>query len=57
MLGPCGRVCLRGPGDMCGGRGARYGLCGEGLECSPCNRCVGCSADTGQCFVSEHCRH
>ena len=34
----CGRQCLKGPGHVCGGRGNHYGLCGEGLTCSDCNR-------------------
>ena len=56
MMGPCGRVCLRGPGQMCGGRGARYGVCGAGMACSPCNRCTGCSASTGECFQDGECQ-
>jgi len=40
----CGRtVCLKGPGEMCGGRFGRYGRCADGLMCSNCNRCQGCS--------------
>ena len=34
------------PGDICGGEEGRYGLCGEGLTCSNCNRCTGCSFNT-----------
>ena len=37
--GPCGGdVCLKGPGDVCGGARDRYGKCAEGLLCSNCNR-------------------
>ena len=37
--GPCGgEVCLKGPGEVCGGARARYGNCAEGLLCSDCNR-------------------
>ena len=37
--GPCGGdVCLKGPGDVCGGARDRYGKCAEGLLCSDCNR-------------------
>ena len=39
--GPCGgEVCLKGPGEVCGGARARYGKCAEGLLCSDCNRCL-----------------
>ena len=40
MMGPCGRVCLRGPGEMCGGAGDVYGLCGPGLACGGDNTCA-----------------
>ena len=42
MAGPCGRVCLRGPGQLCGGLGgdSRYGLCGPGLVCTPSQTCA-----------------
>ena len=37
--GPCGgEVCLKGPGEVCGGARDRYGKCAEGLLCSDCNR-------------------
>ena len=36
--GLCGEVCLKGPGDICGGIGDQYGVCGDGLACSSCNR-------------------
>ena len=36
--GVCG-LCLKGPGDICGGLGDQYGVCGAGLVCSSCNRC------------------
>ena len=41
--GACGGrgVCLKGPGDICGGLGDQYGVCGAGLVCSSCNRCEG----------------
>ena len=38
MVGPCGPVCLRGPGAVCGGAEDRYGVCGIGLTCEN-NRC------------------
>merc|ERR1712013_719158 len=39
--GPCGGdVCLKGPGDVCGGARDRYGKCAEGLLCSDCNRYI-----------------
>ena len=38
-MGPCGPVCLRGPGAVCGGAEDRYGVCGTGLTCSEDNRC------------------
>ena len=55
MMGPCGRVCLRGPGEMCGGRGDRYGVCGGGMACSDCNKCEGCSSSTGECAQDREC--
>eukprot|EP00092_Neocalanus_flemingeri_P059109 GFUD01070560.1.p1 GENE.GFUD01070560.1~~GFUD01070560.1.p1 ORF type:complete len:121 (+),score=37.51 GFUD01070560.1:28-363(+) len=55
MMGPCGRVCLRGPGEMCGGRGDRYGVCGGGMTCSDCNKCQECSARTGECSDDMEC--
>ena len=54
-LGPCGRVCLKGPGDVCGGRRNVYGQCGESLKCSACNRCVGCSFRSFVCFTDREC--
>ena len=33
MAGPCGRVCLRGPGQRCGGVENINGVCGPGLDC------------------------
>ena len=37
--GECGgEVCLKGPGQVCGGRQGRYGRCAGGLLCSDCNR-------------------
>ena len=44
VMTPCGgRVCMKGPGGVCGGSQGQYGVCGEGLQCSECNRCTGCS--------------
>ena len=54
-MGPCGRVCLKGPGDVCGGRSNNYGQCGESLKCSGCNRCVGCSFRSFVCFDDPEC--
>ena len=55
VMGPCGRVCLKGPGDFCGGRRNVYGKCGESLKCSGCNRCVGCSFRSFFCFTDREC--
>ena len=28
----CGnQICTKGPGEVCGGKGQRYGVCGEGM--------------------------
>jgi len=52
----CGNtLCTKGPGEWCGGKHMRYGICGEGLMCSNCNRCSGCSTKTYQCFDDKHC--
>jgi len=52
----CGNyLCTKGPGDICGGKHMRYGICGEGLMCSNCNRCTGCSTRTFDCFDDKHC--
>ncbi|XP_023320384.1 neuroparsin-A isoform X2 [Eurytemora carolleeae] len=48
--GPCGPVCLKGPGEVCGGEDDIYGICSEGLTCSNCNRCTGCSYFSLRCF-------
>ena len=32
ITGPCGRVCLKGPGDVCEGQMNVYGQCGESLH-------------------------
>ena len=55
MVGPCGRVCLKGPGQVCGGPRSVYGQCGESLHCSSCNRCVGCSFSSFVCFDDRDC--
>eukprot|EP00092_Neocalanus_flemingeri_P094446 GFUD01120111.1.p1 GENE.GFUD01120111.1~~GFUD01120111.1.p1 ORF type:complete len:101 (+),score=18.62 GFUD01120111.1:41-343(+) len=56
ILNACGRtVCRSGPGDMCGGKWGMYGICGEGLACSDCNRCQGCSFETFTCWDDEKC--
>ena len=55
MMGPCGLVCLRGPGEMCGGAGDKYGVCGHGMECSACNKCSGCASVSKKCFKDEKC--
>ncbi|XP_051166724.1 neuroparsin-A-like [Leptopilina boulardi] len=44
--------CQRGPGEICGGRGDKYGVCGDGLSCH-CNKCVGCSIDSLDCYVNN----
>jgi len=52
----CGnQICTKGPGEVCGGKGQRYGVCGEGLVCSNCNRCQGCSLRTYECFDDPKC--
>lgn len=52
----CGNtLCTKGPGSLCGGKHMRYGICGEGLMCSNCNRCTGCSSITFECFDDTHC--
>ena len=70
----CGNeVCLRGPGEMCGGKygrwvisiikslllvklcNFRYGACADGLMCSNCNRCQGCSFRTFICWEDKNC--
>ncbi len=54
----CGvRQCTKGPGDLCGGKQQRYGICGEGLMCSNCNRCYGCSLKTFECFEDRSCNY
>lgn len=46
----CGnKYCMKGPGDYCGGLNNIYGTCAEGLACSDCNRCRGCSIKTLTC--------
>lgn len=53
---PCGnKICTKGPGEVCGGKHQRYGVCGEGLMCSNCNRCQGCSLRTFECFDDPKC--
>merc|ERR1712150_67681 len=54
-LGPCGGECRKGPGEICGGSGRQYGVCGEGLTCSDCNRCTGCSYTSFKCYSEEAC--
>ena len=34
----CGEYCSKGPGEVCGGKGNRYGGCGDGLICGNCDR-------------------
>ena len=53
--GPCGAMCLKGPGEICGGNNNMYGVCGDGLSCSNCNRCSGCSFTTFTCHDEDHC--
>ena len=38
MMGPCGTVCLKSDGEMCGGVEDSYGVCGPGLTCVD-NKC------------------
>ncbi|TRY71472.1 hypothetical protein TCAL_13025 [Tigriopus californicus] len=52
----CGEtVCTKGPGEVCGGRFQIYGICGEGLMCSNCGRCHGCSFKTFECYDDPKC--
>eukprot|EP00092_Neocalanus_flemingeri_P009709 GFUD01010457.1.p1 GENE.GFUD01010457.1~~GFUD01010457.1.p1 ORF type:complete len:134 (+),score=32.05 GFUD01010457.1:73-474(+) len=53
--GPCGQVCKKGPGDICGGAGDQYGVCGDGLSCSSCNLCTGCSYKSFSCYDDSEC--
>ncbi|XP_076165671.1 queen brain-selective protein-1 [Ptiloglossa arizonensis] len=45
----CGRVCAKRPGEICGGPGEMWGICGEGMYCN-CNRCSGCSTTDLNCM-------
>jgi len=55
-MDPCGtKLCTKGPGEVCGGKNERYGICGEGLMCSNCQRCQGCSLKTFECFDDRQC--
>ena len=52
----CGnKVCAKGPGELCGGKHNRYGICSEGLICSNCGRCSGCSYKNFVCFNDPEC--
>merc|ERR1712126_240968 len=52
----CGNVvCMKGPGEMCGGKYGRYGICADGLKCSNCNRCQGCSFTSFICWNEGTC--
>jgi len=52
----CGNdQCTKGPGEMCGGKFGRYGTCADGLMCSNCNRCQGCSFKTFKCWDDRNC--
>ena len=55
LKGICGQACYKGPGDICGGLGDQYGVCGDGLVCSSCNRCIGCSYNSFTCFDDYEC--
>lgn len=56
VVDKCGkRVCSKGPGEMCGGKYGRYGICDDGLMCSNCNRCQGCSFKTFRCWDDPDC--
>ena len=48
-------ISIAGPGEVCGGKNERYGICGEGLMCSNCQRCQGCSLKTFECFDDRQC--
>ena len=45
---------FKGPGQVCGGHGDRYGICARGLHCDTKmkrNRCTGCYArGSNECF-------
>jgi len=52
----CGNVqCMKGPSETCGGKFGRYGTCADGLMCSNCNRCQGCSFKTFICWDDRNC--
>ena len=53
VAGRCGLQCGKGPGEVCGGEGGRYGVCVEGLQCSDCNRCTGCSFTQYICYSDD----
>jgi hypothetical protein len=44
------KVCTKGPGEVCGGKHMRYGICGEGLMCNNCNRCQVRTRKIGKIF-------
>merc|ERR1712183_884532 len=46
-------VCKKGPSQVCGGKDHIYGRCGEGMMCSNCNRCQGCSLKTSSAGVTR----
>ena len=52
MITACGLVCKKGPGESCRGLN---GVCGDGLACSDCNRCEGCSYEDFKCFTDSLC--
>jgi len=52
----CGTFrCQKGPGDTCGGRRDIHGVCANGLLCSNCQRCTGCSYQSFICWEDLEC--
>ncbi|XP_076235430.1 queen brain-selective protein-1 [Calliopsis andreniformis] len=54
MSPSCGRVCAKGPNQICGGPGESWGICGDGMFCN-CNRCDGCSTNKLNCTLKKLC--
>ncbi|XP_076667495.1 queen brain-selective protein-1 isoform X2 [Andrena cerasifolii] len=50
----CGRVCAKGPNQICGGHADVWGVCGDGMFCN-CNRCDGCSTNKLNCTMKKPC--
>ncbi|XP_012538010.1 neuroparsin-A [Monomorium pharaonis] len=52
----CGvKECLKGPGERCGGPSEIEGVCGDGMMCNHCNKCIGCSSVNFKCKTDDYC--